>query len=925
MKIILIGIGFIVGLSIGSASSALLGALLGALVAFALTSIADLQSQVSTLQSHVSTLQATLAAWLRDRPASDELTRAVEPPIVPSPRQDERPVEREPDEPTPAIATVAAAETPYTVKPWADTTDQPVVPDTRPVAEPRVPADTDFVTRMFTYAGKWSTTGNIPVKVGVIVSFLGVAFLLRYAIDRQLLVISIEMRFLAAALFGAALTTIGWRLRERVRTYALTLQGGGIGILYLTIFASLRLYDLIPAGFAFGLLVVLTVAAGILAVLQDARILAIFGIAGGFLAPVLTSTGAGNHVVLFSFYLLLNAGILGIAWFRAWRELNLLGFLFTFVIGGAWGVNRYQPELFATTEPFLVLYFLFYQAIAILYASRQSTDLKGIVDGTLVFGTPVIVFGMQAQLVAPYEFGLAYSALAAALAYVVTAAFLYRRQPSQFRVLVESFVALGVAFGTLAIPLALDARWTAAAWALEGAALIWIGVRQDRILAQLAGFALAVGSGFAFLWHGWQHDVGLPFLNGNFLGGALISLAALFSSRYLSYGTEEKSDLQSAASVGLFIWAFVWWFATGAVEITDRVPSRYGVTYLMLFLSGSMGVLSSIALRFDWPDARAGLIAYLPALMFLFGIIAVEADHPFENFGWISWTAAFAVQYFIMWQHRASDSERHGMLHSLALVMISATLAWELSAQVGRLQVGGIWQHAVASLVPGILLIALIRLRGGTRWPLAAYRHAYLLTGGAWLVLFQLGGLLWLNATSAGDPRPLAYIPLLNPLDVATAFAVLVAWLWLLALRDEDALPAGEYAEYIVPIIGAIAFFVSTAAVVRGIHFLGGVPLHHLFDSDLVQSALSIYWGILGFIGMLWGARHAQRRTWLAGAGLMAVVVIKLFLIDLGNSGTVERIISFIGTGGLLLVIGYFAPVPPRSAEEPDDTLSEEA
>jgi len=278
-----------------------------------------------------------------------------------------------------------------------------------------------------------------------------------------------------------------------------------------------------------------------------------------------------------------------------------------------------------------------------------------------------------------------------------------------------------------------------------------------------------------------------------------------------------------------------------------------------------------------------------------------------------------------MWQHRASATERHGLLHSLALVLTSATLAWELSAQVGQLQVAGIWQHAVASLVPGLWLIALIRLRGGTRWPLVPYQRAYLLTGGAWLVLFQLGGLLWLNATSAGDPRPLAYIPLLNPLDVATAFAVLVAWLWLLALRDEDALPSGEYAQYIAPIIGAIAFFVSTAAVIRGVHFLGGVPWRHLFDSDLVQSALSIYWGILGFIGMLWGARRVQRRAWLAGAGLMAVVVIKLFVIDLGNSGTVERIISFIGTGGLLLIIGYFAPVPPRSVEDPDDTLSEEA
>ncbi len=59
-----------------------------------------------------------------------------------------------------------------------------------------------------------------------------------------------------------------------------------------------------------------------------------------------------------------------------------------------------------------------------------------------------------------------------------------------------------------------------------------------------------------------------------------------------------------------------------------------------------------------------------------------------------------------------------------------------------------------------------------------------------------------------------------------------------------------------------------------------------------------------------------MRWVWLGGAGFMALVVIKLFLVDLGNSGTIERIISFIGIGILLLVVGYFAPVPPRQAEE---------
>ena len=68
---------------------------------------------------------------------------------------------------------------------------------------------------------------------------------------------------------------------------------------------------------------------------------------------------------------------------------------------------------------------------------------------------------------------------------------------------------------------------------------------------------------------------------------------------------------------------------------------------------------------------------------------------------------------------------------------------------------------------------------------------------------------------------------------------------------------------------------------------------------------------------MVLGARRGRRAVWFAGAACMALVLVKLFLVDLGNSGTVERIVSFIGTGVLLLVVGYFAPAPPRAAEAP--------
>ena len=85
--------------------------------------------------------------------------------------------------------------------------------------------------------------------------------------------------------------------------------------------------------------------------------------------------------------------ILAASWFKARRELNFIGFLFTFAISLIWGYSNYSPKHFATVEPFLIAYF---PALSpILFASRQPPQLKGLVDGTLVFGMPLSVAMMQ--------------------------------------------------------------------------------------------------------------------------------------------------------------------------------------------------------------------------------------------------------------------------------------------------------------------------------------------------------------------------------------------------------------------------------------------------------------------------------------------------------------------------------------------------
>ncbi|KAA0949009.1 DUF2339 domain-containing protein [Pseudomonas sp. ANT_H14] len=436
-------------------------------------------------------------------------------------------------------------------------------------AAPVISRGPNLIERAISGARSWLFGGNTVLRVGVVLLFLGLAFLLRYATEGM--VVPVELRYAGVAACAVGLLGLGWWLRLRNSNYGLMLQGTGIAVLYLTVFAAMRLHPLLDPGAALGLLVAVTVFSAILAITQDALGLACAAALGGFAAPILTSTGAGNHVALFSYFALLNAGILAIAWFKAWRLLNLIGFVGTFGIGFAWGMRSYTPELLWSTEPFLILFFLMYLAIGLLFARRKLLEMtdapedesrgallrwsaaKGdYVDGSMLFGPPLVGFGLQFALVQHQEFAAAFSALALGIIYMGLARLL---SGGRALLLAQTCLALGVIFASLAIPLGLDARWTAAAWAVEGAGIFWLGLRQQRPLARVFGLLLQIGSAVAFLSELRVGDNSL--LDGAPLGALLLGAALLFSFYQLRKAPLEQASgwerqgLPVLASVGL--------------------------------------------------------------------------------------------------------------------------------------------------------------------------------------------------------------------------------------------------------------------------------------------------------------------------------------------------------------------------------------
>ncbi|WPC05524.1 DUF2339 domain-containing protein [Pseudomonas benzenivorans] len=409
--------------------------------------------------------------------------------------------------------------------------------------------------RALAKAKAWLLGGNTLLRVGVLLLFLGLAFLLRYATEG--LVLPVELRYAGVAASAIALLGLGWWLRWRNPGYALVLQGAGVGVLYLTVFAAMRLHPLLPAGLALALLVLVTCSSAILAVAQNALGLAAAAALGGFAAPILTSTGSGDHVALFGYFALLNAGILTIAWFKAWRLLNLIGFVGTFSIGLAWGLRAYTPELLWSTAPFLWLFFLMYLAIGLLFARRKlreaaqapsgrgellrwSAGQGDYLDATVLLGPPLVGFGLQFALVQHLEFAAAFSALGLGLLYLSLARLLAGRTAGRALLLVETCLALGVVFASLAIPLGLDARWTSAAWAVEGAGVYWLALHQRRGLARAFALLLQFGAALAYLG---ELRVGVQsLLDGAVLGALLLGVALSFSYWQLRQAPAEASS-----------------------------------------------------------------------------------------------------------------------------------------------------------------------------------------------------------------------------------------------------------------------------------------------------------------------------------------------------------------------------------------------
>jgi len=909
-------IAIIVGALVGAAASGESGALAGALFGWLIARSLRQQREIEALRKRAGAApawvdRASAAAPVADAPRETEdaaSIAAVEPAIAPPPLaatiSAAVPVEPFASEPV-AVASAAPSSELPPVEPWS----RPSVAVRAPVAPPR-----DVLAPL----RQWFFGGNTIVKVGVGILFIGLAFLAKYATEHAHLPPQARLAAIGAA--AIVLLGFGWRLRLKRPDYAQVLQGGAVAVLYLTVFAAFGYYKVLEAIPAFVLMVAIAVLAAALAVLQDARSLAVVGALGGFATPLIVSTGSNNYVALFTYYLVLDAGIALVAWSKTWRPLNLVGFAATFIVATAWGVLRYSPDDYATSQAFLIAFFLLFVVILVLPARRlaQQPAADGApprqrdawVNSSLLFGLPTVVFALEYGLVRDTQYGAALAALVLAAFYVVLAAWM-RKRP-QLGITFEATLAIATVFLTLVIPFALDERSTAGAWTLEGAGLVWIGLRQRRGLPRVFGYLLLAIAAVSMLMGHLRHGAPTAILNVYLFNGLIAAAAslaaALFVARARRVGVLGEGE--DACEPLLIGFATAWLVVTAAIEIDAFTPLRFVIAASLACASVVAVVYAALARRLDWSAIAWPTLAHV-AIAFAFALVtAAMLANPFANGGWWAWPLAFVAHALVLrvaspaWPRQIAHVDH--ALGAVTLALVGALLGRAATAHWG--DAASAWPWLGWLVVPALLLLVLPRPATARIWPVRARPEAYRTSAAA-----ALAAGLWLwtlvaNVASDGSAAPLPHVPLLNPLDIGIGVALAAIVLWL---KGE-----ARVERWSLALVVAAAFVWLNAILVRGFHHYAGVPYHvdAWLASLAVQTGITLLWTAIALVAMWLAAARGARAPWVAGAALLAAVVLKLLLVDLSGSGSVTRIVSFIGVGILMLVIGYVAPLPAKES-----------
>jgi uncharacterized membrane protein len=368
----------------------------------------------------------------------------------------------------------------------------PPMPVLPPLAVAGPAADLDLESRV---AGRWLN------RVGLLAVVVGVAFFLKYAIDNAWVGPAGQVSL--GALLGVGLVAWSARIRRAGHVYfADGLTGLGGAVMYLSLWAGGHYYALLPRGVAFAGMTAVTAGLVTMAVGRGSQRVALLALIGGLVTPALLSTGADRQVALFVYLAVLNAIVLPVAAARDWRSISLTAFAGTQLYFWVWYGSFYDDGRWVSTAAFAALFFVEFFVLPV--SGRARGGRLRPEEASLAFvNSGLLLVALRRVLWPEREILLTLSTLALAAAHLLMA-----RQMPQAGMATRAtatpparllYAGLALTFATLAIFVGLDGPWIAIAWAIEGAVLVWSGLRMAERQLRVSGLVLFALVGWRLL------------------------------------------------------------------------------------------------------------------------------------------------------------------------------------------------------------------------------------------------------------------------------------------------------------------------------------------------------------------------------------------------------------------------------------------
>ncbi|MES2436895.1 MAG: DUF2339 domain-containing protein [Patescibacteria group bacterium] len=733
--------------------------------------------------------------------------------------------------------------------------------------------------------------------VGALAIIIGLAFFLSYAFQAG--IITETMRVVLGVIVGIVLVGVGYFTRVKYPSYGQVLIGTGLGVEYLSIYSSYNLYNLIDLPVALIGMIIVTAVGVASAVALDSKPLATFAGIGGFLTPYLLSYSGGNPHLLFTYILVLDAGLIALSFYKLWRNLAIGTVIATYLVFITWLSQSYQPSLWGVAEIYLTLFFAGFLAVSLLhYARQKSREDEG--DLSLLSLNAGVYFLLSFGLIdqnAPDWMGL----FTVVLGLVYFVLWLFVRGQSDRDIRFRSFLA-GISFilFIIAVPIQFEKFMITIAWAAQALVLAYLAVKLTSKHLRYLSQTLFTIVFIKLVFSDSMLSVATPFINTRFITFAicLVCFAAAFLVHYLA--KDKTNDDVSITNIMMFEVAVIFVAGISLDLFKFFEPSAMTVFWLL-----SVGILALAAFTTRNIVGRMTMFALLG--ISLVRILTAharleETSVAFINIrsGLLLLAVVISAGIYYLYTTGLPQEDRAGeRVNALTLITVEMFIVLQL---LFTFEISDFFKAFWLPIVWSLLACAAFFI--GLKLKNFALRLCVYIT----LSIATIRVIFFDSNISTSN-----YIPVMN--GRVLAFVVVAVVMFVIAYvlnRQSESDITPEEKTQIIPAFAIAGNVLLVWVLSKEVLDYFNQQIIGLTDRKEISTlestkrvALSISWLFYAFI--LMGISIAKRMKFgrVLAIVLIVMTVFKIFLYDTAELDNFYRFVSYFSLGVLLLVTGF--------------------